>query len=110
MLEMLSNLVRRRRAEFADSYVGYVRSKQDEQLERIEIPTSRFWDKQFIANLFISQGRKAANIDTTTFKDRISVITVDGEYWSGTVEPFKPMSILELRMTAGDIAELDTLE
>lgn len=110
MFEVFGSLVRGRRAEFQDSFVDFVRSKQDEQLKQIEIPTNRFWDKSFIANLFITKGRKATNIDTITFKDRISVITADGEFWSGTIDLSQPMSVLELRLTTRDLEELDALE
>ncbi len=107
---VFGNTVRSKRAEFEDTFAGYVRSKQDEQLDSIEIPNARFWDKVFISNLFITAGRIATSIDTTTFKDRVTVITKDGEYWSATIRLLEDKSFYELKMTAKEIAELDTLE
>lgn len=109
-MSVFGNLVRGKRAQFQDTFAEYVRSKQDDQLDSIEIPNSRFWDKVFIANLFITHGRVVTSVDTTTFKDRVSVITKDGEYWSANFRPAEETSLYELKLQAQDIAELDALD
>lgn len=107
---MFESFMQARRQQFRDTFAEYARSKQDEDLKRIEIPNCRFYDKRFIENLFVSNGRIPVTIDTTTFRDRITVVTKDGEFWAGSIRLLEEVSVLELRLTGAEIAELETLE
>lgn len=105
---MFEFMTRKKKADFQDTFANFVRSKQEEQLKQIQIPTARFKDQEFITNLFISHGRIAKSIDVTTFENKIAIITTDGELWTGVISPKDCMSILTLQITAEEIAELDS--
>jgi len=105
---MFEFMTRNKKADFQDTFAEFVRSRQEEQLKQIQIPTARFKDEQFIQNLFISYGRITKNVDTTTFQNKIAIVTTDGELWTGVISPEDCMSILTLQITAEEIAELDS--
>lgn len=107
---MLEGFMRGRTAKFRDTVAQYARSKQDLPLNRMQIPTARFYDKSFIENLFVSHGRIPVTIDTTTFNGRIAVVTKEGECWFGNISFFDKLSNLYLRITSEEVSELEALE
>ena len=95
------------RPEFVETVADYVRSKQDEDFSRIDIPSTRFKDPVFIHNAFVANGRLPVSIDVKSFASKTSVVTQDGEFWSGELISGQETCVFRLQLTATEIFDLD---
>lgn len=78
---MLSLFFKGSRPDFVDTYADYVRTSQQDIPAEIQIPNTRFRDDKYIFGLFVNNGRVPERIDSTSFENKVGVITKDGELW-----------------------------